>query len=48
MLVKPMTASESSQLKAERDQAKSNWAAMTPEQKTAAKGSMRGKKLAET
>jgi hypothetical protein len=47
MLVKPMTASESSQLKAERDQAKGKWEAMTPEQKAAAKGSMRGKKLAD-
>jgi hypothetical protein len=47
MLVKPMTAAESSQLKAERDQAKSKWSAMTPEEKAAAKGSMRGKKLAD-
>jgi hypothetical protein len=47
MMVKPMTAAETAQLKAERDAAKGKWAAMTPEEKTAAKGSMRGKKLAD-
>jgi hypothetical protein len=47
MMVKPMTAAETGQLKAERDAAKGKWATMTPEEKASAKRSMRGKKLAD-
>jgi hypothetical protein len=47
MMVKPMTAAETAQLKAERDTAKGKWATMTPEEKASAKRSMRGKKLAD-
>src|SRR5437763_7991944 len=47
MLMKPMTAEETSKLKAERDATRGKWAAMTPEEKAAAKRSMRGKKLAD-
>ena len=47
MLVKPMTPAETAQLKAERDAAKGKWATMTPEEKTSAKRSMLGKKLAD-
>ena len=47
MMVKPLTAEETSKFKAERDAAKGKWGAMTPEEKAAAKGSMRGKKLAD-
>jgi hypothetical protein len=47
MLVKPMTAGETAQLKAERDAAKGKWATMTPEEKASTKRSMRGKKLAD-
>ena len=47
MLMKPMTAAETAQLKAERDAAKGKWAAMTPEEKASMKHSMRDKKLAD-
>jgi len=47
MLMKPMTAAETAQLKAERDAAKGKWAAMTPEQRASMKQSMRDKKLAD-
>ena len=47
MLMKPMTAAETAQLKAERDAAKGKWATMTPEEKTSMTRSMRGKKLAD-
>jgi hypothetical protein len=47
MMVKPMTAAETGQLKAERDAAKGKWATMTPEEKASAKRSMRDKKLAD-
>jgi hypothetical protein len=47
MMVKPMTAAETAQLKAERDAAKGKWGTMTPEEKASAKRSMRGKKLTD-
>ena len=47
MLMKPMTPAETAQLKAERDAAKSKWAAMTPEQRASMKQSMRDKRLAD-
>jgi len=47
MLVKPMTPAETAQLKAERDATKGKWATMTPEEKAAAKRTMRDKKLAD-
>jgi hypothetical protein len=47
MLMKPMTAAETAQLKAERDAAKGKWAAMTPEERASMKRSMRDKKLAD-
>ena len=47
MMVKPMTAAETGQLKAERDAAKGKWGTMTPEEQASAKRSMRGKKLAD-
>jgi hypothetical protein len=47
MLMKPMTPAETAQFKAERDNAKRKWAAMTPEEKASMKRSMRDKKLAD-
>ena len=47
MLMKPMTAAETAQLKAERDAAKGKWATMTPEERTGLLRSMRSKRLAD-
>ncbi|TMH33295.1 MAG: hypothetical protein E6H66_12505 [Betaproteobacteria bacterium] len=47
MDVKPLTAEQSAQMKAERDAAKAKWATMTPAEKTAATQSARSKKLAD-
>jgi hypothetical protein len=47
MNMKPLTAAQSTQLRAERDAAKAKWAAMTPAEKTAANQSARSKQLGE-
>lgn len=47
MLMKPMTAAETAQARAERDAAKAKWAALTPEEKAGVARSMRAKKLAD-
>jgi hypothetical protein len=47
MNVKPLTAAQSAQLKAERDAAKTKWAAMSQSQKDTVIQSMRTKKLSE-
>ena len=47
MNMKPLTAAQSSQFKAERDAAKAKWAAMTPAEKSAATQSMKNKRVAD-
>jgi hypothetical protein len=42
-----MTKSETAQMKAESDAAKTKWAALTPEQKTAARKAIQQKRLAD-
>lgn len=45
--VKPMTAAQLAQYRAERDAAKAQWAKMTPQQRTAAIQSAKNKRLAD-
>jgi len=47
MTVKPLTAEESAQLRAERDAAKAQWTKLTPEQQMAIKDGAKGKKQGE-
>ena len=47
MNVKPLTAAQSAQLRAERDAAKAKWAGMTQAQKDAVIQGARGKKLGD-
>jgi hypothetical protein len=47
MDMKPLSAQESAQLKADRDAAKAKWAAMTPEQKDAARKAAANKRLGD-
>jgi predicted Fe-S protein YdhL (DUF1289 family) len=45
--MRPLTAAQTAQMKAERDAAKAKWAAMTPAEKAAVTQSARSKKLGE-
>jgi predicted Fe-S protein YdhL (DUF1289 family) len=47
MNMKPLTAAQSAQLKAERDAAKAKWAAMSPSEKAAVTQSMQNKKVGD-
>ncbi|HEX7272022.1 MAG TPA: hypothetical protein VF420_07730 [Casimicrobiaceae bacterium] len=47
MNMKPLTATQSAQLRAERDAAKAKWATMTADQKTSITQQMRNKKLGD-
>lgn len=47
MNMKPLSPQESAQLKADRDAAKAKWAAMTPEQKDAARKAAAQKRLGD-
>ena len=45
--MKPLSAAQTAQMKAEREAAKAKWAAMTPEQQAAAKKAAQSKKLGD-
>lgn len=45
--MKPLSAAQTAQMKAEREAAKAKWAAMTPAQQAAAKKAAQSKKLAD-
>jgi predicted Fe-S protein YdhL (DUF1289 family) len=47
MNMKPLTAAQSAQLRAERDTAKAKWAAMSPSEKAAVTQSMKNKRVAD-
>lgn len=47
MNMKPLTAAQSAQLRAERDAAKAKWAAMPPADKAAATQAMKNKRVAD-